>query len=102
VAIDVPVPASADVAAVSELLARVGAEAYDDPELHDLLLDPPAVMGVESMDIDQFKIRLVARTMPGKQFQVGRALRVRLTAALLREGINVPAALDTAEPTATP
>jgi small-conductance mechanosensitive channel len=44
VAIDVPVPASADVAAVSELLARVGAEAYDDPDLHDLLLDPPAVM----------------------------------------------------------
>jgi small conductance mechanosensitive channel len=100
--IDVPVPASADVAAVSELLARVGSEAYAEPELHDLLLDPPAVMGVESMDIDQFKIRMVARTMPGKQFQVGRALRVRITAALLRAGINVPAGLDTAEPTASP
>jgi small conductance mechanosensitive channel len=100
--IDVPVPASADVAAVSELLARVGADAYADPELHDLLLDPPAVMGVESMDIDQFKIRLVARTMPGKQFQVGRALRVRITSALLRAGINVPAGLDTAEPTGSP
>ena len=100
--IDVPVPASADVAAVSDLLARVGADAYADPELHDLLLDPPAVMGVESMDIDQFQIRMVARTMPGKQFQVGRALRVRITAALLRAGINVPASLDTAEPTASP
>jgi small conductance mechanosensitive channel len=54
------------------------------------------------MDIDQFKIRIVARTMPGKQFQVGRALRVRITAALLRAGINVPASLDTAEPTASP
>ena len=43
--IDVPVPASADVAAVSELLARVGTNAYADPELHGLLLDPPAVMG---------------------------------------------------------
>jgi small conductance mechanosensitive channel len=100
--IDVPVPASADVAAVSELLARVGADSYADPELHGLLLDPPAVMGVESMDIDQFKIRLVARTMPGKQFQVGRALRVRITSALLRAGINVPAGLDTAEPTGSP
>jgi small conductance mechanosensitive channel len=100
--IDVPVPASADVAAVSDLLAKVGASAYDDEELHGLLLDPPAVMGVESMDIDQFKIRLVARTMPGKQFQVGRALRVRITAALLREGIHVPAGLDTAEPISTP
>jgi len=100
--IDVPVPASADVAAVSDLLARVGADAYADPELHDLLLDPPAVMGVESMDIDQFQIRMVARTMPGKQFQVGRALRVRITAALLRAGINVPTGLDTAEPTVSP
>jgi small conductance mechanosensitive channel len=61
-------------------------------------------MGVESLDLDQFKIRVVARTQPGKQFQVGRALRVRITAALLRAGISVPADadLDTAEPTATP
>jgi small-conductance mechanosensitive channel len=97
--VDVPVPASADVAAVSDLLMRVGADAYADEELHDLLLDSPAVMGVESMDIDQFKIRLVARTLPGKQFEVGRALRVRITGALLREGINLPADLDTAAPT---
>jgi small-conductance mechanosensitive channel len=97
--VDVPVPVSADVAAVSDLLARVGAGAYADEELHNLLLDAPAVMGVESMDIDQFKIRLVARTLPGKQFEVGRALRVRITSALLREGINLPADLDTAAPT---
>ena len=100
--VDVPVPASADVTAVSALLERVGADAYGDQELHDLLLDPPAVMGVESMDIDQFKVRLVARTAPGKQFLVGRALRARITGALLREGINVPADLETAEPTAAP
>jgi moderate conductance mechanosensitive channel len=99
--VDVPVPASADVAAVSALLAQVGADAFADEELHGLLLDPPAVMGVQSLDIDQFKIRLVARTQPGKQFEVGRALRVRITGALLREGISVPAALDTAEPTAS-
>jgi small conductance mechanosensitive channel len=97
--VDVPVPASADVSAVSDLLARVGAKAFADQELHGLLLDPPAVMGVESMDIDQFKIRLVARTLPGRQFQVGRALRARITGALLQAGINVPAGLDTATPT---
>jgi small conductance mechanosensitive channel len=100
--VDVPVPASADVAAVSSLLSQVGADAYADGELHSLLLDPPAVMGVESMAIDQFKIRMVARTQPGKQFEVGRALRVRITSALLKAGINVPAGLDTAEPTASP
>jgi small-conductance mechanosensitive channel len=98
--VDVPVPASADVAAVSALLAQVGAKAYADEELHHLLLDAPAVMGVESMDINQFKIRLVVRTLPGKQFEVGRALRARITGALLQAGISVPAGLDTAEPTA--
>lgn len=98
--VDVPVPASADVAAVSDLLAKVGAEAYEDEELHDLLLDPPAVMGVEDIGIDQFKIRVVARTQPGKQFQVGRALRVRVTSALLRAGLGVPAIVDAAEPAA--
>jgi len=98
--VDVPVPAAADVAAVSDLLAQVGEEAYQDDELHDLLLDAPAVMGVEDIGIDQFKIRIVARTQPGKQFQVGRALRVRVTKALLHAGINVPANVDAAEPTA--
>jgi len=97
--VDVPVSASTDVAAVSALLTQVGVDAYADQELHHLLLDPPAVMGVESMDIDQFKIRVVVRTLPGKQFEVGRALRVRITGALLRAGISVPASLDTAEPT---
>jgi moderate conductance mechanosensitive channel len=99
--VDVPVPASEDVSAVSELLGRVGTAAYQDSELHDLLLDPPAVMGVEDIGIDQFKIRLVARTQPGKQFQVGRALRVRVTRALLQAGIGVPAEVDAASPTAT-
>lgn len=98
--VDVPVPAAADVATVSDLLAKIGEEAYRDQELHDLLLDPPAVMGVEDIGIDQFKIRMVARTQPGKQFQVGRALRVRVTMTLLHAGISVPANVDAAEPTA--
>lgn len=99
--IDVPVPASADFVVVSNLLGHVGAESYADRELHELLLDAPAVMGVESIDIDQFKIRVVARTLPGKQFEVGRALRARITAALSREGINIPAEVDTIHPTGT-
>src|SRR5664279_1321736 len=71
--IDVPVPVTVDVNRVSEILRQVGAAAFDDDELHPLLLDPPSVMGVESIEVDQFKIRIVARTLPGKQFEVGRA-----------------------------
>jgi small conductance mechanosensitive channel len=97
--IDVPVPATADVSEVSSLLNQVGSEAYADEELRGSLLDRPTVMGVESLDVDHFKIRVVARTQPGKQFEVGRALRVRISAALLRAGIVVPAEMEAGEPT---
>ncbi len=99
--VDVPVPATADVAHVSGVLARIGTDAFADPEMRGLLLDPPAVMGVDSIDIDQFKIRVVARTLPGRQFEVGRALRARISIALLREGISMPADVDTATPTSS-
>lgn len=100
--IDVPVPVGIDVGRVSELLHEVGVAAFHDDELHSLLLDAPAVMGVESLEVNEFKIRVVARTLPGKQFEVGRALRVRITAAFRREGITVQAGLDATEPTSAP
>jgi moderate conductance mechanosensitive channel len=97
--VDVPVPVSVDVNRVSDILRRVGDEAFADEGLHPLLLDPPSVMGVQSIEVDQFQVRVVARTLPGKQFDVGRALRARIAAAFLREGIHVSTALNTAEPT---
>jgi moderate conductance mechanosensitive channel len=98
---DVPVPAAVDVNRVSDLLRRIGEEAYQEPDLRQLLLDPPAVMGVQSIGVDHFQVRLVARTLPGKQFDVGRILRARIAAGLRREGINLPAGLDTADSTGT-
>lgn len=87
---DVPVPVAVDVNRVSELLRTIGQSAYQEPGLRPQLLDPPAVMGVQSIDVDHFQVRLVARTLPGKQFDVARILRARITAGLLREGIRLP------------
>ena len=99
--VDVPVPAAADVNRVSDLLRQIGEEAYKEQELRSLLLDPPAVMGVQSIDVDNFQVRLVARTLPGKQFDVGRMLRVRIAAGLRREGIILSTVLETADPAGT-
>jgi len=101
VVIDVPVPVSVDIGEVSEILREVGREAYADIELHPQLLDAPAVMGVQSIEVDQIRVRIVARTLPGRQFLVGLALRGRIAAALRREGIHVPVELDTVEATGT-
>jgi small-conductance mechanosensitive channel len=99
--VDVPVPLSVDIGHISEILRQVGHEAYADEELQPHLLDAPLVMGVQSIGVDQIQVRVVARTLPGKQFMVGLALRGRIAAALGREGIHVSVGLDTAEPTGT-
>lgn len=97
--IDVPVPSAVDVSRVTEVLRRVGEEAYSVDELRKVLLDPPTVMGVETIEVDTFSVRMVARTLPGKQFEVGRDLRARVASAFRREGINVTTELDTGRAT---
>ena len=89
--VDVPVPTSLDVNRVNEILREVGREAFRDPGMRPLLLDPPSVMGVESLDLEQVNVRMVARTLPGKQFEVGRDIRARVVAAFRRQGMNLPA-----------
>jgi moderate conductance mechanosensitive channel len=99
VVVDVPVPLTVDIGHISEILRQVGRDAYADEKLHPQLLDAPAVMGVQSIEVDQIHVRIVARTLPGRQFVVGLDLRGRIAAALREEGIHVPMELDTAEPT---
>ncbi|MCZ2827636.1 mechanosensitive ion channel [Modestobacter sp. VKM Ac-2986] len=89
--VDVPVPATADVNRVQQVLREVGERAFADPRLHRLLLDAPSVMGVESLALDEVNLRIVARTLPGKQFEVGRDLRARVALALSREGVSLRA-----------
>ena len=97
--IDVPVPAAIEVSRVTEILKRVGEEAWKDDRLRKLMLDPPSVMGVERIEVDTFSVRMVARTLPGMQFDIGRELRARVASAFRQEGINVSADLDTARAT---
>ncbi|MGC9960929.1 MAG: mechanosensitive ion channel family protein [Acidimicrobiales bacterium] len=87
--IDVPLPATADITAVTNVLKKVGKDAFADETLRPLLLDAPSVMGVETISVDQFEIRVVARTLPGSQFEVSRTLRGRISTALREAGITV-------------
>ena len=103
--VDVPVPTSVDVNRVNEVLRDVGRDAFRDPALRPLLLDPPTVMGVESLGLDEVNVRVVARTLPGKQFEVGRDLRARIVQAFGRQGVVVqppPPGVDTTVGAASP
>jgi len=85
--IDIPVSTSADLNRVNEVLHQECEHALDNPVLGQLLLDEPTVMGIESIEVDTVTLRVVARTLPGKQFEAGRQLRVIVIRALARAGI---------------
>ena len=85
--VDIPVSATSDLAHVNRVLDEVCDTAMDDPGLKELLLDKPMIKGIESIELDTVNIQMVARTLPGKQFEVGRKLRLHVVAALMRAGI---------------
>ncbi|OBG67382.1 MULTISPECIES: mechanosensitive ion channel family protein [unclassified Mycobacterium] len=89
--VDIPVSTSADLNRVNEVLHQECDRAMENPLLGELLLDAPTVMGVESIEVDTVTLRLVARTLPGKQFEAGRQLRVLVIRALARVGIMTAA-----------
>ncbi|MBU8812104.1 mechanosensitive ion channel family protein [Mycolicibacterium goodii] len=104
--VDIPVPVSVDLNVVNDVLNEVAERATEDAELSKLVLDKPQLMGVESIGVDTVNLRMVARTLPGKQFEVGRRLRVRVVRALRRAGVvtssdaSVAAAGDILHPAA--
>ncbi|MGI9124244.1 MAG: mechanosensitive ion channel family protein [Mycobacterium sp.] len=85
--VDIPVPSSADLNRVNAVLHQVCDTAATDPRLKNLLLDKPQLMGVESIELDTVNLRMVARSLPGKQFEVGRCLRMLVIEALAQAGI---------------
>lgn len=47
-------------------------------------------MGIERFGIGFLQLRFVARTLPGKQWEVGRELRGRIAEAFREAGIPAP------------
>jgi len=90
VVLDIPLAGDADVARATDLLRRIGEGIASDPAWSPLLLDAPSVMGIETFTVGLLQLRFVARTLPGKQWEVGRELRWRIAEAFREAGIVAP------------
>jgi small conductance mechanosensitive channel len=85
--VDIPLPIGSDMSKVNDLIAQIGHQAFTDSRTRNLLLDEPTAMGVIDIEVDTMTVRIVARTLPGKQFEVSRDLRARIVRAFGRAGI---------------
>lgn len=94
--IDIPIPVDEDLESVTHLLRdAIDAMTHDD-HWRSLILGEPVVAGVESIEVGYVQLRLIARTLPGRQFEVGREIRFRAATALRAAGITSPPIGDSA------
>jgi len=90
VVLDVSVAYKEDTDRVTEVMREVGQELWEDEEWRALLVEAPEVPGIESFDSSAVVIRMTAKTLPLKQWDVARELRRRLKRRFEDEGIEAP------------
>lgn len=79
-----------DVDRVIAVLEEIGREMWEDEEWGELILEEPVVPGVERFDESAVVIRVMAKTLPLKQWDVMREMRRRIKKRFDREGIEIP------------
>jgi small conductance mechanosensitive channel len=90
--IDVNVDFQQDTDEVVAILRKTAAELQDDPALGPAILEPLEVLGVDAFRDGQVTVRSRIKTVPQRQWEVGRELRRRIRLAFTKAGIDLPPA----------
>jgi small conductance mechanosensitive channel len=75
---------------VEAVLREVGADLQKDPKYGPSILAAIEIMGVDGFDASSVRMKLRIKTMPLKQWEVGRELRRRMLAAFAQNRIEIP------------
>jgi len=87
---DVGVAYREDVDEVIKVLHEIGEELIADPEFNALIKDPLEVFGVDRFDDSAVVIKARIKTMPIKQWTVGREFNRRMKNKFDELGIEIP------------
>ena len=84
------VPYNEDSDRVVKILRDVGEDLRRDPSYGPFVLDTIEIMGVDDFGDWAVQLKMRIKTVPLKQWEVGRELRRRIRKALQAAGVNVP------------
>jgi len=88
--LDLGVSYHEDIDQVIDLLIRIGKDLESEEPYKSAILEPLQVLGVEKFDESQMVIRMMVKTAPLKQWDVGRELRRRIKIRFDEKGIQLP------------
>ena len=88
--IDLGVEYEADTDRIVALVRQIGDELMADPAFAPSILEPVEVIGVDDFKDSSVTLKFRIKTVPLKQWEVGRELRRRIKIAFDRTGIRIP------------
>lgn len=88
--IDLGIEYDADIDQVMELLREAGRELMADAQYAPSILEPVEVLGVDAFNDSSVTIKVRVKTVPLKQWEVGRELRRRIKMVMDRHGVRLP------------
>lgn len=89
--VDVPIGHDADISVSTELAGRTATElTAEGSELAADVLEPPEMLGVESISSEAVTLRITTKVRAGRQWTVQRALRAAVKEAFADAGIPPP------------
>ena len=88
--IDVGVAYNEDPDEVAEVLRGIGRELQADPQHGPNILEPLEVLGVDAFEESQVTLKMRIKTLPLKQWEVGREMRRRIKKTFAAKGIEIP------------
>jgi small conductance mechanosensitive channel len=90
IVLDVGVAYKENVDAVFEVLREIGAELAADARHGASILEPLEILGVDAFGDSQVTIKIRVKTLPLKQWEVGREMRRRIKNTFDARGIEIP------------
>jgi small conductance mechanosensitive channel len=80
--VDFPVPYQENIPMVRQTMTRTAKGMWQETTWHEIILEEPEVWGVQSLSSEAVLMRVTARTVPLRQWEVQRELTERLKIAL--------------------
>ena len=88
--IDIGVGYDDDTDRIVEVVRETARELMEDPAFASSILEPDEVLGVDAFKPTEVTLRFRIKTLPLKQWDVGRELRRRIKKAFDARGIRIP------------
>jgi small conductance mechanosensitive channel len=88
--IDLGVEYEANIDEVMALVQDAGRDLLADPKYAPSILEPVEVLGVDAFNDSSVTLKIRIKTIPLKQWEVGRELRRRIKVVMDRAGVRIP------------